>query len=133
LRAAEAEVDVQLAVYEQTVLRALEETENSLVTYTHTLARLEALRRQTTASQRAAELARIRYREGAIEFLRQLDAERTVLEAQDALAIAQTELNTAVVAIYKALGGGWEVAPPVAASAIATTFTGSRRARDSGL
>jgi multidrug efflux system outer membrane protein len=133
LRAAEAEVDVQLAVYEQTVLRALEETENSLVTYTHTLARLEALRRQTTASQRAAELARIRYREGAIEFLRQLDAERTVLEAQDALAIAQTELNTAMVAIYKALGGGWEVAPPVAALANDTASTGSRRARDPGL
>jgi multidrug efflux system outer membrane protein len=79
------------------------------------LQRLNALLRQTAASRRAAELARVRYREGASDFLRLLDAERTVLEAEDAVAVAQTEVNTAVVAIYKALGGGWEAAPPVAA------------------
>lgn len=115
LRAAEAGSDIALAAYEQTVLRALEETENSLVAYTQSLERLNALLRQTAASRRAAELARVRYREGASDFLRLLDAERTVLEAEDAVAVAQTEVNTAVVAIYKALGGGWEAAPPVAA------------------
>ena len=115
LRAAEAGADLALAAWEQTVLRALEETENSLVDYTQSLERLDALLRQTAASRRAAELARIRYREGASDFLRLLDAERTVLEAEDAVAVAQTEVNTSVVAIYKALGGGWEVAPDVAA------------------
>lgn len=115
LRAAEAEADIALAVYERTVLRALEETENALVGYTQSLERLNALTRQTAASRRAADLARVRYREGASDFLRLLDAERTVLEAEDAVAVAQTDVNTAVVAIYKALGGGWEVAPQVAA------------------
>lgn len=114
LHAAEAGADVALAAYEQTVLLALEETENSLVAYTQSLDRLNALLRQTAASRRAAELARIRYREGASDFLRLLDAERTVLEAEDAVAVAQTDVNTAVVAIYKALGGGWEAAPSVA-------------------
>lgn len=115
LRATEARADGALAFYEQTVLRALEETENAFVDYAQTQTRLAALVEQAAASRRAAELARIRYREGAIDFLRLLDAERTLLDAEDAVAIAETELNTSVVAIYKALGGGWEVAPAVAA------------------
>jgi outer membrane protein, multidrug efflux system len=114
LRAAEAFADGALAFYEQTVLRALEETENAFVAYAQNQARLTALAEQAAASHRAAELARIRYREGAIDFLRLLDAQRTVLEAEDAVAVAETDLNTSVVAIYKALGGGWEVAPAVA-------------------
>lgn len=116
LRATEAQADGALAFYEQTVLRALEETENAFVGYAQNQTRLAALVEQAVASGRAAELARIRYREGAIDFLRLLDAERTLLEAEDAVAIAETDLNTSVVAIYKALGGGWEVAPAMAAS-----------------
>ena len=54
----------------------------------------------------------VRYREGAVDFLRLLDAERTLLQAEDALAAVETDLNTAVVLIYKALGGGWEAALP---------------------
>lgn len=115
LRATRAQADGALAFYEQTVLRALEETENAFVAYAQNQSRLASLVLQAAASGRAAELARIRYREGAIEFLRLLDAERTLLEADDAVASAETDLNTSVVAIYKALGGGWEVAPAVAA------------------
>ena len=111
LRAVEAQADAALALYEQTVLRALEETENAFVGFAQNQERLAALAEQARASTRAAELARIRYREGAIDFLRLLDAEREVLEAEDAVALAETELNTSVVAIYKALGGGWEAAP----------------------
>ncbi|HET6628975.1 MAG TPA: efflux transporter outer membrane subunit [Woeseiaceae bacterium] len=116
LRAAEAQADGALAFYKQTVLRALEETENAFVAYAQNQDRLAALLDQAAASRRAAELARIRYREGAIDFLRLLDAERTVLAAEDSVAIAQTELNTSVVAIYKALGGGWQAAPALAES-----------------
>jgi multidrug efflux system outer membrane protein len=119
LRAAEAQADGVLAVYEQTVLRALEETENAFVTYSQNRNRLVAAVAQADASRRAAELARIRYREGALDFLRLLDAERTVLEAEDAVAITETALNRSVVLIYKALGGGWEAAPsPVVVPAI---------------
>lgn len=116
LDASQAQAVEQLAVYEQTVLRALEETQNSFVTYEQDQKRLSALVDQAVASQRAAELARIQYREGALDFLRLLDAERTVLEAEDSVTQVETALNTDVVAIYKALGGGWEVAPnPLAA------------------
>ena len=54
----------------------------------------------------------MRYREGAVDFLRLLDAERTLPQAEDALAGGETDLNTSVVLIYKALGGGWEATLP---------------------
>jgi outer membrane protein TolC len=60
-----------------------------------------------TASERAAELARLRYAEGASDFLQVLDAERTMLEAQDRLALGRTDATTGLVALYRALGGRW--------------------------
>jgi multidrug efflux system outer membrane protein len=108
---ADARADAALAGYELAVLRALEETENAFVTYGTHRARLESVVEQATASRTAAELARIQYREGALDFLRLLDSERTLLEAEDAVAAAESDLNASVVQIYKALGGGWEAAP----------------------
>ena len=108
---AEARTRAALAIYERTVLQALEETENAFVTYGTHRARLESVVQQATASRTAAELARIQYREGALDFLRLLDAERTLLQAEDAVAAAESDLNASVVLIYKALGGGWEAAP----------------------
>ena len=58
------------------------------------------------AARRASDLARDRFKEGDIDFLRVLDADRTRLQAEDALTQAETSANTDVVAIYKALGGG---------------------------
>lgn len=107
LRAARARDDAALANYDQTVLRALEDLENALVSYSQQQARLKSLTDQAAASRRAAELARVQYREGGIDFLVLLDAERTLLAAEDSLTVAETSVNTDVVAIYKALGGGW--------------------------
>ena len=94
-----------LAEYEQTVLRALEETENALVTYREEQERLVKLADQARESARAAAIARARYREGAADFLALLDAERTQLQAEDAVAQAESSDFTAVVAVYKAFGG----------------------------
>lgn len=106
LRAQAARGDVSLALYEQTVLRAVEDLQNALVSYRERQSQVLSLSQQVAASRRAAELAQIRYKEGRIDFLRVLDAERTRLEAEDALAAAQTAANVDVVTIYKALGGG---------------------------
>jgi multidrug efflux system outer membrane protein len=94
------------------VLGALEETETAFVSYAQNRARLAATLREAQASRRAAELARVQYREGGLDFLRLLDAQRSALQAEDSLASAETDLNTSVVVIYKALGGGWEAANP---------------------
>jgi multidrug efflux system outer membrane protein len=105
LRAAKAQNDEVAANYEKVVLTALEDTENSFVAYGKQQTQLKSLSEQAEASRRAAELAQIQYREGVADFLTLLDAQRTQLEAEDAVAQAQTAVNVDVVAIYKALGG----------------------------
>jgi multidrug efflux system outer membrane protein len=105
LRGAHAGTEEQLAEYELTVLRALEETENALVAYREEQERLVKLADQARESTRAASIARTRYREGVADFLSLLDAERTQLQAEDAVAQAESGVFTAVVAVYKALGG----------------------------
>ncbi|WP_175254043.1 efflux transporter outer membrane subunit [Pseudomonas sp. BMW13] len=108
LRGAEAEADGALSQYEQQVLLALEESENAFSDYAKRQQRLISLVRQAEASRAAAEQAAIRYREGTVDFLVLLDAERERLAAEDAQASAEVELYSGIVAIYKALGGGWQ-------------------------
>jgi outer membrane protein, multidrug efflux system len=108
IAAARAEADAQLAQYEQTVLTSLEETENALVDYGRVRARRDYLAESVKASQAAADLSQSRYDNGATDFLSVLDAERVLLQAQDQLAQTRTQTATALVAVYKALGGGWE-------------------------
>ncbi len=108
LRGANAEAEGALASYEQQVLLALEESENAFSDYSKRQQRLLALLRQSEASRKAAELASIRYREGTVDYLVLLDAVRERLSAEDAQAQAEVELYSGVVAIYKALGGGWQ-------------------------
>jgi len=101
-----------LAGYEQSVLRALEETENALVTHARTRQSLQDAADAAAASRTAAQIARDRYEGGVADFLDVLDAERTQLAAEDSLAQSRTAAATSLVAVYKALGGGWEMAPP---------------------
>jgi multidrug efflux system outer membrane protein len=106
IRASEAHSDAAAAQYALAVRTALEDTENRFVDYATQQARLKSLGGQAAASRRAAELAEIQYREGVADFLTLLDAQRTQLEAEDAVAQAQGAVNVSVVGIYKALGGG---------------------------
>jgi outer membrane protein, multidrug efflux system len=108
---ARARDDVALATYEQTVLRALEDTENALVTHARSRDSLEHVAEAAKASATAARLARTRYEGGYVDFLEVLDAERTQLEDEDRLAQSRTDTATSLIAVYKALGGGWEQAP----------------------
>jgi multidrug efflux pump len=110
IRAADARTEAALAQYEQRVLLALEETENALVAFTRQQARRDLLRASAQASEKAQNLAHLRYQFGVADFLTVLDAERTLLEAQDRLADSETQTATILVAVYKALGGGWEIA-----------------------
>ncbi|MGH7510524.1 MAG: efflux transporter outer membrane subunit [Gemmatimonadales bacterium] len=101
-RAREAEARAQ---YDQTVLRALQDVETALVRYRTSRARVARIQDAAAASERAAELARVRFSGGVSDFLQVLDAERTQLDAQDQLAQGRTEAATAYAALYKALGG----------------------------
>ncbi|MEZ5285114.1 MAG: efflux transporter outer membrane subunit [Vicinamibacterales bacterium] len=116
LRGAEGFTRESLAAFEQVVLRALEETENALAAYRDDQQRLVKLVEQARESSRAAGIARVRYREGAADFLALLDAERTALQAEDAVAGAESGVFTSVIAIYKALGGIPPMPPEAAPS-----------------
>jgi multidrug efflux system outer membrane protein len=103
----EAATDGALAKYEQTVLQALEETDASLTAYSKAIVKQQHLQASATASLEAARLARARYESGVADFLQVLDAERTALAAEDQLARSETQTATALLATYKALGGGF--------------------------
>lgn len=103
-RAREEEAQAQ---YGQTVLRAMEDLENSMSRYRTSRERVARLTDASGASERAAELARLRFREGVTDFLQVLDSERTQLEAQDQLARSRTDAAIAYAALYKAVGGRW--------------------------
>ena len=103
----EAATDGALARYEQTVLQALEETDASLTAYSKAIVKQQHLQASASASLEAARLARARYESGVADFLQVLDAERTALAAEDQLARSETQTATALLATYKALGGGF--------------------------
>ena len=105
LRGAEGATRESVAAFEQVVLRAIEETENALVNYREEQERLVRLADQARESTRAATIARTRYQAGVVDFLALLDAERTQLQAEDAVAQAEAGVFTSVIALYKALGG----------------------------
>jgi len=96
-----------LASYEAAILTALEDVENALVALGNSLRREAALRNAVEAARNAALLARQRYSSGLIDFQTVLDTERTVLTIEDSLAAAQAEGTSALIQLYKALGGGW--------------------------
>ena len=107
---ADARNEAALAKYQKTVLIALEETEAALVTYSRTQRQVENLFDAARDSEQAAKIARVRFENGATDFLTVLDAERQVLADQNGLAQAQTAAGTSLIAIYKALGAGWPTA-----------------------
>ncbi|KJV05542.1 efflux transporter outer membrane subunit [Methylocucumis oryzae] len=105
---AKAETEASLANYQQTVLTALEETENALVNYNREQQRRALLSIAANASEKANALALLRYQEGVADFLTVLEAEQRLLQDQEQLAQSETATATALIALYKALGGGWE-------------------------
>ena len=109
LQAAGARAEAELANYERVVLNALEETANAFVFYGREQARRDYLVDSSRYATDAVNLAKQRFEGGVIDFLPVLDAQRTQLALQDQLAQSQMRTATALVAVYKALGGGWEL------------------------
>jgi len=119
LHASEARADAAQANYQRSVLEAIEDIDNAVTGFNQQRLRVDHLIEQGRQSRRAADLARVRYRQGATGFLELLDAERTQLAAEDDLAQAETAINTRAVAVYKALGGGWQACGDERCSALA--------------
>jgi outer membrane protein TolC len=116
----QAQQEQSLARYEQSVLRALAETEDAVVALQTEQRRAASLRDAVRSYQDAADLARELYAQGLTDFLGVLEAERSLYLQQDALARSEQAVTTDLIVLYKALGGGWEVALPDAAGAAAS-------------
>ncbi|MDK2848958.1 MAG: outer membrane protein multidrug efflux system [Desulfuromonadales bacterium] len=97
--------------YKTAVLTALEDVENALVAVTNTSERRNKLMQAADSARETLRLAEQRYASGLIDFLTVLDSQRTVLNLEDDLAGSTGELAAAQIQLYKALGGGWSVAP----------------------
>jgi NodT family efflux transporter outer membrane factor (OMF) lipoprotein len=95
--------------YQETVLRAQREVEDGLTGFLQSQKRLVSLEEAASAAKRSAELALIQYREGATDYTTVLTAQAALLTQQDSLAAGQGDLPQGLIAVYRALGGGWEI------------------------
>src|SRR5439155_6795450 len=97
-----------LTGYENVVQRALKEVEDALVNFQNEQMRRSALAEAVEHGRKAFELAQLKYGNGLIDFLTVLEVQRSLFTAQDALARSDSAIRTSLIALYKALGGGWE-------------------------
>jgi NodT family efflux transporter outer membrane factor (OMF) lipoprotein len=119
LRLREAQQQEAAVNYQKTVLQAWHDVDNALTAYQAEQARREQLTQAVAENQRALNLAQTRYQQGVSDFLTVLDAERSLLASQQQLADSTTTVSANLVALYKALGGGWETDMPLTRTASA--------------
>jgi outer membrane protein, multidrug efflux system len=97
--------------YESTVLTGLQEVDDALIVYAKEQDRRAELEEAVAADQKAVELTQSLYKNGLDTFLDVLTSQNTLLLAQESLVTSEQAVSTDLVTLYKALGGGWEVAP----------------------
>ena len=112
IRIQQAQAEQALIRYEQTVLLALEEVEDAMVALAEERQRLDALQRSVNAAERSVELVITLYRNGLTDFQNVLDSQRSLATQQDQLAQSAGQLSKNLVALYRALGGGWNLDEP---------------------
>ncbi len=103
-----AQQEQALRLYEKSVLTAFQDVENALVNYGNEQTRYRSLLDAVAANRRALQMANDLYVQGLVPFLNVLDAERTLYNSESDLAVSEASLASNLVALYKALGGGWE-------------------------
>jgi len=94
--------------YQDAVLRAAREVDDAAVSFAKTREQIELLVDSVKAAQRSLDIATLQYREGLTDFQRVLDSQRSLFLQQDTLVTTQGGVMQSLVAIYKAMGGGWE-------------------------
>ncbi|MGH1540663.1 MAG: efflux transporter outer membrane subunit [Arenicella sp.] len=112
INVAEIRHSIAAIEYEKTLLTALKETESILVRYAKEQETRAQLKRAVKSSTRSVELSNVLYKNGLTNFVGVLDAEQQLTTTEDALVQSETRVLTNLIALYKALGGGWEVFEP---------------------
>lgn len=106
-----ARTEQALAHYEQSVLKAVEDVEASLVSHAAEKKRTAELQKAVDASKKATRQTKVLYDSGLSNFLDVLDSERSLLASEDALVESQGVQITSLISLYRAFGGGWQNAP----------------------
>jgi len=109
VRVQDARLQQLLIDYKNTVLKAAQEVEDGLTGYLKAQETVVFTQNATNGAQRSVELALIQYREGAADYQRVLDAQRSLLQEENTLAQTRSSIATNLISLYKALGGGWEL------------------------
>lgn len=115
IKVQEALRDQAFITYQKTVLTALQEVENNLIAFNKEWEHRQALMDAVTANRKAVDLATQLYTQGQTDFLNVLNAQRSLYASEDALVQSNRSTATDLIALYKALGGGWEA--PIMVSA----------------
>lgn len=118
IAAEDARFQQLVATYQQTILRANEEAENAIVAYLHYLDQIKAREESVRQAEEAQRVAQVKYLEGEIDFNRLFTVQQLLLSQQELLAVARGNSARAVVDLYRALGGGWELSPTVVESIV---------------
>ena len=112
VRVQDARLQQLIEAYRDKVRQAAREADDAANGLTHALQRERILREAEGAAKRSLDLAVILYREGYSDFQRVLDAQRALLELQDSYLLSRGDAVSNVIALYKAMGGGWYSAQP---------------------
>jgi NodT family efflux transporter outer membrane factor (OMF) lipoprotein len=108
IAAERARTEQLIAAYEGAVLLALEEVEDAMISYATEIRRRGRLAESVDATQRSLDLVLTQYRAGLTDFQNVLDTQRSLLSRQDDLAASEGQVIKSLVALYRALGGGWD-------------------------
>lgn len=95
--------------YQDTVLKAAQEVEDSMTGFLRAQEAAVSEQNSVAAAKRSVEIAMTQYKEGAVDYQRVIDGQRSLLQEQNSLAQTQSSIATYLIATYKALGGGWEM------------------------
>jgi NodT family efflux transporter outer membrane factor (OMF) lipoprotein len=109
VRVEDARYQQLLFDYEDTVLRAAQEVEDGMIGFLKAQEASTSALNAANGAQRSVDLAFVQYREGAVDYQRVLDAQRSLLQEENSLAQTRSSIATNLIALYKALGGGWEL------------------------
>lgn len=109
VRIQDARLQQLLVNYKNTVIKAAQEVEDGLIGYLKAQETAVYSQNAAKGAQRAVDLALIQYREGAVDYQRVLDAQRSLFQEVNALAQARSVIITNLILLYKAMGGGWEL------------------------
>ncbi|HFD79716.1 MAG TPA: efflux transporter outer membrane subunit, partial [Gammaproteobacteria bacterium] len=109
VRLQDARLEELLVNYQNQVLEAAREVEDGISSFLGARDQASYLAESVKAAQRSVDLALVQYREGAVDYQRVLDTQKTLLATQDAYTSVRGDTVRALIATYKALGGGWEI------------------------